>query len=641
MNKVTLVLLLSFFFVISSFSQSGTCGVNLTWILDNNTLTISGTGKMSNYYSTSTPSPWYSKRSLIKYVVINEGVTHIGDYAFYKCSNILTTTIPISLNSIGNNGFQDCSSLTSMNFSSGITTIGSNAFQNTGLTEVSLSDNVVSVGENAFLYTPWYNEKADGVVYAGKTLLKYKGLMPANTIIAVNEGTTLIASYAFERFTNLTSVTFPNTLKYIGRNAFLGCSISNSLLIPDGVKLIDAYAFKSCANLSSVNIGNGLISIGNYAFESCTKLTNVNLGSAVTDIGNGAFLTCSNLTTINIPDGLKQIGSSAFDGCKISALSIPNSVISIGAGAFNGTTFLQNLQGPIVYVGKILLINKSSLATNLNVKVVEGTLGIAGGAFFNNAGLVSIDLPNSLLTIGEGAFSGCTNLVSISIPNSVFSNVKEETFLGCSNLAIVNMSNQIPNIEKKAFRGCVKLKSISISDNISTIGEEAFFLCTALDSVVIGKNVTDIGANAFAGCSAVAKFYSLNPNPATCYYHSFYGSYLNSGNLYVPAGSKTLYQEAYVWKDFANIIEMTTNNNQLTEGVNPNIYPNPAKDFISLNSNPDIINITINDIDGIVVFNQSENLEKSISISFLPKGIYFVSITTNNGITITKKLIKN
>ena len=104
--------------------SSGSCGSNLTWELDSDgTLTISGTGEM-NYYNT----PWESNRSEIKKVILKNGVTSIGDYAFRDCSNMTSVTIPKGVKSIGSRAFYNCSRLTSVTIPDSVTSIGSYAF---------------------------------------------------------------------------------------------------------------------------------------------------------------------------------------------------------------------------------------------------------------------------------------------------------------------------------------------------------------------------------------------------------------------------------------------------------------------------------------------------------------------------------
>ena len=137
--------------------DSGTCGAegdgsNLTWTLDSDgVLTISGSGDMYDYYSSS--APWHGSSSRVKSAVIAEGVTSIGEYAFYDCRSLTSVTIPDSVTSIGREAFYKCESLTSVTIPDSVTLIDNGAFQGcTSLTSVTIPDSVTSIGKEAFSY---------------------------------------------------------------------------------------------------------------------------------------------------------------------------------------------------------------------------------------------------------------------------------------------------------------------------------------------------------------------------------------------------------------------------------------------------------------------------------------------------------
>ena len=232
-------------------------------------------------------------------VTIPDSVTSIGSYAFYNCTSLTSVTIPESVTSIGRYAFSDCSGLTSITIGNGVTSIGSNAFSGcSGLTSITIPDSVTSIGSNAFYDTAWYSSQSDGVVYAGKVAYKYKGTMPSNTSVVLEEGTLGIADSAFYGYSGLTSVTIPNGVTSIGDYAFASCDSLTSIVIPDSVTSIGDYAFGYCDSLTSVTIGNGVTSIGSDAFYNCTSLTSIVIPDSVTSIGHFAFRGCTSLTSV-------------------------------------------------------------------------------------------------------------------------------------------------------------------------------------------------------------------------------------------------------------------------------------------------------------------------------------------------------
>lgn len=156
----------------AAMAYSGTCGENLTWTLDENTLTISGTGDMDDFASHE--SPWDDYESHIHYVVIEDGVTGIGDYAFYFLQGIKSIELPETVTRIGDDAFYYCENLTA----------------------ISIPDNVDCIGSGAFSYC--------------RRLLS----------IAIPDGVTAIESYTFMGCSALTSITIPDSVTQIGAGAF-------------------------------------------------------------------------------------------------------------------------------------------------------------------------------------------------------------------------------------------------------------------------------------------------------------------------------------------------------------------------------------------------------------------------------------
>ena len=294
---------------------------NLTWKLyEDGTLNISGTGAMKDYNSTDNLSPAYMNSS-VKKVVIEEGVTNIGNWAFSECSSLTSITIPDSVTNIGAAAFDSCGSLTSITIPGSVTSIGTVAFYNcSGLTSITIPDSVTNIGAAAF------------------------DSCGSLTSIVIPNSVTSIESYAFSACSSLTSITIPDSVTSIGNNAFDSCSSLTSITIPDSVTSIGNNAFDSCSSLTSITIPDGVTSIESYAFYNCSGLTSITIPDSVTNIGAVAFDSCTSLTSITIPDSVTSIESYAFYNCSgLTSITIPDSVTNIGAAAFDSCTSLKTI----------------------------------------------------------------------------------------------------------------------------------------------------------------------------------------------------------------------------------------------------------------------------------------------------------
>ncbi|GHT73869.1 hypothetical protein FACS189456_4770 [Bacteroidia bacterium] len=329
-------------------------------------------------------------------LTIPEGVTNIGDDAFSACSGLTSVTIPNSVTSIGNGAFADCTNLTAIDVSTdntvytsedgvlfnnnkttliqypgkktgaysipnSVTSIGMVAFHNCSeLASVTIPDGVTSIGEAAFEGTTWYDSQSDGeVVYAGKVLYTYKGAMPANTSIVVQEGTLGIAGSAFSGFSDLTKVIIPNSVTNIGNDAFWGCS-----------------------GLTEVTIGNGVTSIGRSAFSNCSGLTEITIPDGVTSIGDYAFSYCSGLDTIKVNwDNPPTMNTNIFDyPLNTRTLLIPAGTTSLYESVAPWASFKQpfveygNIADAVVTIIDDTTYTSCALSPEIEVKYSETIL---------------------------------------------------------------------------------------------------------------------------------------------------------------------------------------------------------------------------------------------------------------------------
>ena len=243
-------------------------------------------------------------------VTIGSGVTTIGS-AFSGCTGLTQVTIPDSVTAIGNYAFRDCTSLASVTIPDSVTSIGWWAFEGcVGLTQVTIGSGVTTICNSAF-------EDCTG--------LKMIAVAPGNPVYQ-STGNCLIEKESKKMILGCSISVIPadGSVTSIGNSAFSGCTGLTSITIPDSVTSIGEDAFSGCVGLTQVTIGSGVTSIGKSAFSGCTDLTQVTIGSGVTSIGMLAFKGCTSLASVTIPDSVTSIGDSAFSGCKNVTIDLPD-----------------------------------------------------------------------------------------------------------------------------------------------------------------------------------------------------------------------------------------------------------------------------------------------------------------------------
>ena len=500
--------------------SSGACGDNVTWSLsDNGTLTISGTGEMKDYESHGSDiAPWYSVRSQVKSVVIERGVTSIGNSAFYSCKALTGVTISDSVTTIGDYAFCNCFALTSMTIPGSVTSIGNSAFYScNALANVTIPASVTSIGSYAFsncdaltdiyyggygvdwLAAIWVNSVPSKITVHFKDDLYGKGTCGVNANwVMTADGTLTISGKG--RISNY-DYDYSNYAPWYGCRKYI-----KSVVIESGVTGIGDCAFYYCEALTSVTIPNTVTAIGDEAFRNCKALTSVTIPNSVTTIGDGAFSYCEALTGVTIPNSVKTISGRAFSSCtSLRSVTIPNGVTAIDESLFYGCTSLTSVTIPssVTSIGWSAFFRCSSLKS---VNIPSSVTSIDGYAFSECTSLTSVTIPNSVTAIYGGAFSGCTSLTSVTIPNSVTS-IDASSFKGCTSLTSLDIPNSVTFIGSGAFKDCSALTEIRLPAALKAIRSETFSNCARLTSVTIPKSVTDIEEKAFYYCESLTDVY--------------------------------------------------------------------------------------------------------------------------------------
>jgi len=331
---------------------------------------FSGTGPMPGYdVVNNSYAPYNSHRPYVKHIILDEGITTVGDFTFWQFGEVETVQLPSTITYIGASAFQQNSKLKSINIPSGVTYIGQQAFDGCPVLEnVVLPSELQTIGMYAF---------------RDCTILFTELTIPASV--------TSVGAYAFQSMQSLETLNW-NSNANILASSFENCPNLNVVNINGTPKTIDSYAFKDCISLTSIKIPNGTERI-NGAFENNTSLTQVELPNTVTHL-NGSFSGCTALTEITLPDSLVYLGSLTFNECtSLSSVSIPSNVTEIHEKAFYNCSKLQSLELPdsLTYIGQY--------------------------AFYGCSLFDKITLPEALTTVEKYAFLLCDNLIEIRVLN--------------------------------------------------------------------------------------------------------------------------------------------------------------------------------------------------------------------------------
>lgn len=381
---------------------------DLSWVLtDCGTLIFYGQGGMKNYNSAA-DRPWNAHKQQIKRVILTEGVTKIGNYAFHSMEALATIVIPETVTSIGDYAFKNCTNLDGVELPANLGTLGESAFYGcTALTAIDIPASLYTVKPYTFKNC---TSLADVAFHEGNLMKLSDGAFynTALTEVTFPACLDIIDNYCFKNCANLSSITIPaGDLREIREAVFYGSAV-DSVVVPEGVTKVGPYAFKNCTELVSVDLPTTLTSVGEASFYACTALEAVEIPDNVTSIGNYAFRKCTSMTAVDFGAGLVDIGESSFYGCTgLKALEIPSNVTTIQAYAFKGCT-----------------------------------------------GISAVTLPEALRTIGDSAFHTCTGLSTIVIPVNVVT-IGEYCFSGSRNLWQLTFNGNAPEIGTGAFKGLV------------------------------------------------------------------------------------------------------------------------------------------------------------------------------------------
>ena len=531
----------------------GKCGDNLTWSFDESTrtLTINGTGDMYDYSSSTyrlsnyyyfynlTTAPWRDYFMNISKVIIENGVSCVGNYAFSGMKNISSISIPvsteiksesfyyggaiISITFTKGDGYMvdynnrnyyytpwyiNRNSLTEMTFERGIKSIGNYAFYNNTFKDYNLPNTIESIGSYAFCNNTF------------------------NTI-DLPSSVESIGECAFANCKNLTRIDLPNSVTNVCDRAFYNCKGLKTVNLGNSETLVLDYdVFNGCDNIESFLIGSanenyctdgkgvlynkdktGLIKypaasswtsytvnsnvayINEYAFENSIYLEEVNLPNDIMSIGSYAFLNCTALKEANIPEGTYTLCYAAFDGCTaIERVTLPESLETLGGHSFRNCSNLKEVTynckncGDITY-GKSPFLNAGSESGGFSLVFSDTVEHIPEGMFDNYRGYFW----NYEIGTSEYGWENHYYVNEITVGKNVNNTYGE--FIGLETLERINYN--ATDCAFLSFRECENLTEVNIADNVARIPERFIYGCISVENIELPESIRRIGANAF------------------------------------------------------------------------------------------------------------------------------------------------
>lgn len=392
------------------------------------TLTFSGPNvPMPN--GTWDKKPEWSKYKDITYtVIIEDGITSIGDYAFEYFSELDEVQIANSVKRIGSDAFSHCEKLL----------------------KIKLPDNLEVIEDHAFvednhLQAPTFPESLDSLGFGS-----FFNCYTFDKVDLSNTQVKKIPAKCFRACSGIETVLLPPTVIAIHDEAFYGCSKLKQVKVKGyesedfglnhlDLTVIGDEAFYLCQKLKNVYLPATLQRLGKRAFANCYELYSVKFyeGNDLTEVGDSTFFSCSALRVLQYNKQCRIISPYMFYKCpELRMLEDLNHVRSIGAHAFEGCTNMVEFPWP------------------------TGLETIGASAFAACKELGSIYLYSNVETVGENAFGSCTGVVKLEIRSYYLKRIERSTFYQVNSITEVSLPSQIEYIGEQAFAYCSDLKTI-------------------------------------------------------------------------------------------------------------------------------------------------------------------------------------
>ena len=518
---------------------TGTVGGNIRWSYSGHTLTLSGKGALS-LGEDEDDYPWAVYKKEIKKLVLKKGVTEIPYGVFTNYKNLKT---------------------------------------------IAVAETVKDLSCDALKGTAWYRAQPKGPLYLKHLLLGYKGKMPKNFRLQVKDGTTAVSGGAMYGQQRLTEVTLPDSVIYLGEDAFRECPKLDTLHMSENVCEIGMSCFDDTAWIQ--NQPEGLVYLGKVAYQYhgvMQEPTTLRIKEGTVSVSPGAFVSyetvqtpaASKLVGVKIPDSVKSIGYAAFAGTGLKAVMIPKSVSFIGAGAFDcfkleklvvdpGNKHYASDKRGCLYNKAMTKLLQYPINNEATTYTIPKTITFIPRFQFEDCNhLQEIRIHKKVRIIQPAAFTFCSALtkITVSAKNPYFSsdqtgclyNKDGTVFLyhpegKCKAEPVFTIPKQVKTIGERAFWH-QSLRGIRMSDSVTTVLDSAFAYCENLATVRFSKNIVEITIDEMG---ETAWYMNLPDGPVyigkvLCGYRGWSGK-TPLRNLNVKAGTATIAQGAFWGND--------------------------------------------------------------------------------------------
>lgn len=396
----------------------------------------------------------YINNDYLEEVVLEEGITHIGERAFKDCKKLRKIKLPDSITYIGPGAFSGCENLEEIVLPAGIKRIPSDCFANCRrLKRVIIPNNVQGIGRAAFTGCDSLEE------------------------ITIPESVTTLDKQVFLNCQNLKIVNLPDNFTSLPDELFRKCPNLEIELSPK-IKTLGARVFEKCYHLS--HFPENVISFGEDCFKNCRNLTDVRLNDKTTELSDGMFDGCIRLTSIKSKNKRVAIGKRTFKDC-ISLKQIPEFVKEYNDRAFENCKSLTSINLTYPYIPFACFRRCSNLKEIKNIE--------------------------HLRELGPYALSGCGfEEIDISHVNKI----NPEILSDSKKLKKVKFSPMVRVIGPRALFNCASLESIDFPAEVETIKKEAFMHCDSVKEITIPSELKVIGDGAFSYMDSLER---LNVSP--------------------------------------------------------------------------------------------------------------------------------